>query len=54
MVVGSWGFVLGHGSSFFWGFWVVRQIKSLLGHLAGGSLLGFFVLFVLSLMVGSW
>ena len=45
MVVGSFGFVLGHGSGFFLGFWfwVLRQLKSLLGHLAGGSLWGFCV-----------
>ena len=40
MVVGSLGFVLGHG----FGFGVLRQIKSLLGHLAVGSLWGFFVM----------
>ncbi len=48
MVVGSFGFVLGHGSGFFFGFWFwgLRQLKSLLGHLAFGSLLGFFVMSV--------
>jgi hypothetical protein len=46
MVVGSLGFVLGHGSGFFFSFWFsgLRQLKSLLGHLAFGSLWGFFVL----------
>ncbi len=53
-VVGSWGFVLGHGSGFFFGFWfwVLRQLKSLLGHLAVGSPLGFFVMFACVVLIG--
>ncbi len=54
MVVGSFGFVLGHGSSFFSGFrfWHLRQLKSLLGHLTVGSLLGFFVLCACVVLIG--